>query len=272
MANKSSDKLTVKHIVGYCCGDWGGSMTLYMMAGYMSRYLQVFLQVNPAILATMLLVWNIWDAVNDPLMGTLMDIFFSKAKPAKTPSEDHAHARRKHDRRKRDGRRGGGDRAEQLRPRIAARQHAQPDGQEQLRIEVPAPQIDGGAGEADGQYDEDGRRVGDERRLARDARQEGDDDHPAAPAENTVHRPDGAPRQREQDLLFDRRHDLFLPCLQFSLSLPLKIMRFSPFFYLYCLLLAAVYIKIRWYGFKDDSKFQSLRKGVLWLKTRKRKN
>ena len=33
-------------------------MTLYMMAGYMSRYLQVFLQVNPAILATMLLVWE----------------------------------------------------------------------------------------------------------------------------------------------------------------------------------------------------------------------
>lgn len=81
MANQSSGKLTVKHIVGYCCGDWGGSMTLYMMAGYMSRYLQVFLQVNPAILATMLLVWNIWDAVNDPLMGTLMDIFFAKAKP-----------------------------------------------------------------------------------------------------------------------------------------------------------------------------------------------
>ena len=81
MAKKSSDKLTVKHIVGYCCGDWGGSMTLYMVAGFVTRYLQVHLQVNPGILATMLLVWNIWDAVNDPLMGTLMDMCFVKAKP-----------------------------------------------------------------------------------------------------------------------------------------------------------------------------------------------
>ena len=81
MAKKPSEKLTVKHIVGYCCGDWGGSMTLYMVAGFMSRYLQVHLQVNPAILATMLLIWNIWDAVNDPLMGTIMDMCFAKAKP-----------------------------------------------------------------------------------------------------------------------------------------------------------------------------------------------
>ncbi|MBO7253087.1 MAG: MFS transporter, partial [Oscillospiraceae bacterium] len=37
--------------------------------------------VNAGILATILLIWNIWDTVNDPLMGTLMDISFSKAKP-----------------------------------------------------------------------------------------------------------------------------------------------------------------------------------------------
>jgi Na+/melibiose symporter-like transporter len=38
---------------------------------------------DAGILATMLLVWNIWDAVNDPLMGTIMDITFTKAKPVK---------------------------------------------------------------------------------------------------------------------------------------------------------------------------------------------
>ena len=81
MAKTKSDKLTIKHIVGYGCGDCGGTLTLMMVAMYMTRYLQVHLQVNAGILATMLLVWNIWDAVNDPLMGTIMDMFFAKAKP-----------------------------------------------------------------------------------------------------------------------------------------------------------------------------------------------
>ena len=81
MAKKPSEKLTVKHIIGYGCGDCGGCITLYMVSGYMSRFLQVHMQVNAGVLATMLLIWNIWDAVNDPMMGTIMDMCFAKAKP-----------------------------------------------------------------------------------------------------------------------------------------------------------------------------------------------
>ena len=81
MAKAKSDKLTVKHIIGYGCGDAGGVVGLYMVSGFMSRFLQVNLEVNAGILATMLLIWNIWDAVNDPLMGTIMDMCFAKAKP-----------------------------------------------------------------------------------------------------------------------------------------------------------------------------------------------
>lgn len=83
METKKSDKLKLRHIVGYGCGDCGGTITLYMVAGYMSRFLQVHMQVNAGILATMLLIWNIWDAVNDPLVGTMMDMRFAKAKPGK---------------------------------------------------------------------------------------------------------------------------------------------------------------------------------------------
>ena len=81
IAKKPSAKLTPVHIFGYGCGDAGGVVGLYMVSGFMTRFLQVNLQVNAGILATMLLIWNIWDAVNDPLMGTIMDIFFAKAKP-----------------------------------------------------------------------------------------------------------------------------------------------------------------------------------------------
>ena len=78
---KNSDKLTLKHIIGYGAGDCGGCFGLYMVSMFMSRFLQVNLGVNAALLATILLVWNIWDTVNDPLMGTIMDICFAKAKP-----------------------------------------------------------------------------------------------------------------------------------------------------------------------------------------------
>ncbi len=87
MAKTPSNKLTMKHIFGYGCGDAGGVITLYMVSGYMSRYLQVHLQMNAALLATILLIWNIWDAVNDPMMGTLIDIMFAKT-VKKNPNAD----------------------------------------------------------------------------------------------------------------------------------------------------------------------------------------
>ena len=74
MAKAKSDKLTLKHIIGYGAGDCGGCFGLYMVSGYMSRFLQVNMGVNAGLLATILLIWNIWDTVNDPLMGTIMDM------------------------------------------------------------------------------------------------------------------------------------------------------------------------------------------------------
>lgn len=48
-------KLKFKNVIGYGCGDAGGVITIYMVAMYMSRYLQVQLEVNAGILATMLM-------------------------------------------------------------------------------------------------------------------------------------------------------------------------------------------------------------------------
>lgn len=81
MSKKPSEKLTLRHIVGYGLGDCGGCIAMWMGWSYVTRLLQVHLQVNPAIVAGMLLIWNIWDAANDPLMGTIMDMAFAKAKP-----------------------------------------------------------------------------------------------------------------------------------------------------------------------------------------------
>lgn len=75
---KTPSGLSMKHKIGYACGDLGGCMTFALMGSFVTRYYTNVLQVNTVVLATMLLVWNVWDAVNDPLMGALMDKVFAK--------------------------------------------------------------------------------------------------------------------------------------------------------------------------------------------------
>lgn len=75
---KTPSGLSMKHKIGYACGDLGGCMTFALMGSIVTRYYTNVLQVNTVALATMLLVWNVWDAVNDPLMGALMDKVFAK--------------------------------------------------------------------------------------------------------------------------------------------------------------------------------------------------
>ena len=78
MANNHKSGLTLKNRVGYGCGDAGGVMTFTLMSTFFTRYCLNILGVSSAVLATLLLIWNVWDAVNDPLMGALMDKVFAK--------------------------------------------------------------------------------------------------------------------------------------------------------------------------------------------------
>lgn len=74
----SEKNLTMKHKVGYAMGDLGGCMTFALMGSYVTRYYTNILKVDTTVLAVLLLIWNIWDAVNDPLMGAFMDKMFAK--------------------------------------------------------------------------------------------------------------------------------------------------------------------------------------------------
>lgn len=75
---KKSGGLTAKHWFGYMCGDWGGCMTFALMGAIVTQYYVNALHINDAVLAILLLIWNIWDAVNDPMMGAFMDKAFAK--------------------------------------------------------------------------------------------------------------------------------------------------------------------------------------------------
>ena len=70
--------LSFKNKFGYALGDAGGCMTFAIMGSTFSLYMTDALGLNTALIAALLLVWNIWDFVNDPLMGALMDKAFAK--------------------------------------------------------------------------------------------------------------------------------------------------------------------------------------------------
>ena len=72
-------KLNAMHHIGYGAADAGG-VCMLMMISYLERFSRNVLGVNPAIYAAILVVWNVWDAINDPLVGTFMDVMFAKAK------------------------------------------------------------------------------------------------------------------------------------------------------------------------------------------------
>ena len=79
MTKKPVTKLGALHHIGYGCGDAGGVCMLLVIT-YLERFSRNVLGVNPFVYAGILLVWNIWDAINDPLVGTFMDIMFAKSK------------------------------------------------------------------------------------------------------------------------------------------------------------------------------------------------
>ena len=65
-------KLNALHHIGYGCGDAGGVVMLVFIS-YLERFSRTILGVDPIIYAGILLVWNVWDAINDPIMGMIVD-------------------------------------------------------------------------------------------------------------------------------------------------------------------------------------------------------
>ena len=77
---KTKSGLTFKHKFGYALGDAGGCMTFAVMGSTFTMYCTDALGIDTALLAILLLIWNTWDFINDPLMGALLDKAFAKHK------------------------------------------------------------------------------------------------------------------------------------------------------------------------------------------------
>lgn len=72
--------LQKKHLAGYAMGDLGECMTFSIMCSFLTRYYVNVTLMDTAVLALMTLIWKIWDAVSNPVMGMLMDKAFAKGK------------------------------------------------------------------------------------------------------------------------------------------------------------------------------------------------
>ena len=81
--DETKNNLSFKHKVGYGLGDAGGCLTFAIMGSTFAMYCTNALGINEFLLAGLLFVWNVWDFINDPLMGALMDKMFAKNKNPK---------------------------------------------------------------------------------------------------------------------------------------------------------------------------------------------
>ena len=77
--NQTTTPLTRKHRVGYALGDLGGCMTFSLMSAFMTRYYVNVALMDTAVIAAMTLVWKIFDALSNPVIGVMMDKSFAKS-------------------------------------------------------------------------------------------------------------------------------------------------------------------------------------------------
>ena len=78
MSKAPKNGLTKKHWFGYMFGDWGGCMTFALMASTFSMYCTNVLHIDTTVMFVLTVIWTVWDAINDPMMGALMDKAFAK--------------------------------------------------------------------------------------------------------------------------------------------------------------------------------------------------
>ncbi|CAI8313370.1 MAG: Inner membrane symporter YicJ [Opitutia bacterium UBA7350] len=72
-ASNTHKPLTTKEKIGYGLGDTASNLYFKFFEVFLVYYYTDIFGLNPAAMGTMFLVANLWDAVNDPIMGAIAD-------------------------------------------------------------------------------------------------------------------------------------------------------------------------------------------------------
>ena len=67
------NKLTAKNVIGYALGDTGGVLAFGVISSFLNMYYTDVFGINAAQIAILFLVARVWDAINDPIMGGIID-------------------------------------------------------------------------------------------------------------------------------------------------------------------------------------------------------
>lgn len=65
--------LSLKEKLAYGAGDLGPAITANILVFFLLYFLVNVAGLNPALAGSILLLGNIWDAVNDPMVGVVSD-------------------------------------------------------------------------------------------------------------------------------------------------------------------------------------------------------
>ena len=65
--------ITWRDKIGYGMGDMGGTLFLGMIGSFLQMFYSKVLQIPMRSIGTLLLVLRVWDGINDPLWGTIVD-------------------------------------------------------------------------------------------------------------------------------------------------------------------------------------------------------
>ena len=79
MAEAKTKKMTAGNIIGYALGDTGGVLAFGVISTFINMYYTDVFGIDPAQLTILFLVARVWDAINDPIMGSIID----RSKPRK---------------------------------------------------------------------------------------------------------------------------------------------------------------------------------------------
>ena len=80
---KQPPKFGIRDKLSYAAGDLGCNMSFALKSSIMFVFWSQFMQLGETLYATLLLVVQIWDAINDPLLGALFDADKRKYKHGK---------------------------------------------------------------------------------------------------------------------------------------------------------------------------------------------
>ena len=70
---KRENKLPVRNYVGYAMGDMAGVLTFGTIGAFLQMFYTDILHISLASITVLMMVARIWDAINDPMCGALID-------------------------------------------------------------------------------------------------------------------------------------------------------------------------------------------------------